>query len=233
MNQVADRIIVLIPAFNEQRAITPVVEQAAALLPVVVVDDGSTDDTGQRAAAAGAHILRHPTNHGKGAALRTGFHWALEQQARAVITLDADGQHNPAHIPEFVEAHLQTGAHLVIGRRDFRRMPFPRTFTNPFGSWLLSLAVGEPIYDNQSGYRLHHRRLLKAIDQATVGFEFEVEVIGTALRNDLIVAWVEIDTIYGTETTSYFHPVLDSLRFLVTVWRARGWRRPRRQPAEA
>jgi len=233
MSLVEDQIIALVPAFNERRAIVPVVALTAAQMPVVVVDDGSTDGTGQAAAEAGAHILRHPTNHGKGAALRTGFQWALDNDVRAVITLDADGQHNPTDIPAFVQAHEQTGAHLVIGRRDHRRMPFPRTFTNPFGSWLLSLAVGEPIYDNQSGFRLYHRKLLEAIDQATVGFEFEVEVIGTALRNDFIFAWVDIETIYGTETTSYFHPLLDSLRFLRTVWRARRWRRPTRSGANA
>lgn len=221
-----DQIVALIPARDEARVIGPVVETASQFLPVIVVDDGSRDATPQIAREKGATVLQHPTNRGKGAALRTGFEFSLDQGARAVVTLDADGQHEPLEIPKFLTAHREERADLVIGRRTFNKMPFPRGLTNPFGSWLLSLAVGERIYDNQSGYRLYDRTLLSLLDLETVGFEFEVEVIGLALTHDLTIAWVDIRTIYHTDTISYFNPIADSIRFLQTVWRARRWRRP-------
>jgi glycosyltransferase involved in cell wall biosynthesis len=195
-------------------------------LPVVVVDDGSSDGTDEVAAEVGATVLQHSVNQGKGAALRTGFQWALDHELRAVVTLDADGQHDPLEIPKFLVVHRTQQADLVIGRRNFSQMPFPRWFTNPFGSWLLSQVVGEKIFDNQSGYRLYDRSLLHEIDIPATGFEYEVEVIGAALRNDMKIAWVDIRTIYGTATQSYFHPIRDSIHFLRTVWRARDWKRP-------
>jgi glycosyltransferase involved in cell wall biosynthesis len=221
-----NQIAALVPAYNERRAIEPVIRAAEQRLPVVVVDDGSSDGTAEVAEEAGATVIRHGTNQGKGAALRTGFQWAVDHGLQAVLTLDADGQHDPTEIPKFLEAYRGQAADLVIGKRDFSKMPFPRFLSNPFGSWLLSQVVGETIYDNQSGYRLYARPLLEAIDFDTVGFEFEVEVIGAALRHDMTICWVDIRTIYGTDTQSYFHPIKDSYQFMKTVWRARNWRRP-------
>ena len=94
-----DELIALIPAYQEGPRIGSVVEAARLLLPVVVIDDGSRDDTAQRAEAAGATVLRQIPNAGKGAALRMGFRYALDRGVAAVITLDADGQHDPAEIP--------------------------------------------------------------------------------------------------------------------------------------
>jgi glycosyltransferase involved in cell wall biosynthesis len=221
-------IAAIIPAFNEVRVIGRVVTQAQAHLPVLVVDDGSSDGTGAVAEQAGATVLRHARNRGKGAALRTGFRWAIQADLDAVVTLDADAQHNPDEIPTFLATYRSSAADLIIGQRDFAEMPFPRRYSNPLGSWLLSLVLGEPIMDNQSGYRLYGHRLMAILDQETTGFEFEVEAIGAALMNDLKVEWIPIETIYHTETRSYFHPIADSARFLRTVWRARAWRRPPR-----
>lgn len=216
----------MIPAYNEQRVIERVVAAASQFLPVVVVDDGSGDGTGERAREAGAIVVRHSENQGKGAALRTGFAWAIERGFGAVVTLDADAQHNPVEIPKFLAVYRASHADLIIGQRDFSLMPFPRRYSNRFGSWLLSLVLAETIPDNQSGYRLYGRRLLEILDQQTMGFEFEVEAIGAALQHDLLIAWVKIETIYHNETRSYFHPITDSARFLRTVWQARQWRRP-------
>jgi glycosyltransferase involved in cell wall biosynthesis len=220
------QIVALIPAYNEARELGPVVEAALSYLPVLVVDDGSSDDTAAIAESRGASVVRHSVNRGKGAALRSGFERALADGALAVVTLDADGQHDPHEIPKLLAAYAESDAHLVIGRRQFGQMPFPRNFSNPFGSWLLSVVTGERILDNQSGFRLYDRKLLERLDLNNIGFEFEVEVIGTAIKNDLDIAWVEVATIYHTETTSYFHPIFDSIKFMQTVWRARRWRRP-------
>jgi glycosyltransferase involved in cell wall biosynthesis len=222
-----DQVVALIPAFNEDRVIGPVLARTQKQLPTVVVDDGSSDSTPQLVDDSGAKLIQHSVNRGKGAALQTGFEWALEAGAKAVLTLDADGQHDPLEIPKFLVVYRATGADLIVGRRRFRDMPFPRNLTNPFGSWLLSLIVGERIADNQSGFRLYGRRLVEVLDFKTTGFEFEVEVFGAAICNDLRIEWVDIKTIYHTETTSYFHPILDSGRFFGALWRARTWKRPK------
>ena len=99
-----DDVLALIPGYQEGPRIAAVVGGARAFLPVVVVDDGSTDDTATQAETAGAVVLRQIPNAGKGAALRTGFRYALAQGAAAVVTLDADGQHDPAEIPLFLAA---------------------------------------------------------------------------------------------------------------------------------
>lgn len=215
------RILALIPAWNEAARIGPIVAKTRAYLPVLVVDDGSHDETAAVAEAAGATVVRHPQNCGKGVALTTGFKWALAHGYEAVLTLDADGQHDPADIPKFLAAYEAGARDLIIGRRNFGQMPFPRFFTNPFGSWLLSKALGVRIYDNQSGFRVYGRRLLETLDRTTSGFEFEVEVIVQAVRQGIPIDWVDIRTIYGINKVSYFHPIRDTLRFLKMVWRAR------------
>ncbi|MFQ6101812.1 MAG: glycosyltransferase family 2 protein [Anaerolineae bacterium] len=213
-------ILALVPAWNEATRIGPVVEATRAYLPVLVVDDGSHDGTPAVAEAAGATVVRHSRNRGKGVALITGFTRALERGYDAVLTLDADGQHDPADIPKFLAAYEAGAGDLIIGRRDFSQMPFPRLYSNPFGSWLLSLALGTRIYDNQSGYRLHSRRLLESLDLTTTGFELEVEVIIQAVCKRIPIGWVDIRTIYGIGKVSYFHPLKDSARFLGMVWHA-------------
>lgn len=217
--------LALIPAWNEGEYIGAVLEATMAHLPVLVVDDGSQDDTVAIAQAAGVTVVRHSQNQGKGVALMTGFEWALEHGYDAVVTLDADGQHDPADIPKFLEVYANGGRDLIIGRRDFSKMPFPRGYTNPFGSWLLSLALKQHLFDNQSGFRLHDRRLLEALDLTTTGFELEVEVIIQAVCRRMYIDWVEIRTIYDTGKKSYFHPLKDSARFLQMVWHA--WRQRR------
>jgi glycosyltransferase involved in cell wall biosynthesis len=218
-------VLALIPAWNEATRMRPIVEATRAYMPVLVVDDGSDDDTSAVAEAAGATVVRHPRNRGKGVALMTGFDWALERGYEAVLTLDADGQHDPADIPKFLAAYQAGAGDLIIGQRDFSQMPFPRVFTNPFGSWLLSLALGTRIYDNQSGYRLHSRRFLETLDLTTTGFELEVEVIIQAVCQGTRIGWVDIRTIYGIDKVSYFHPIKDSARFFGMLWHA--WRQRR------
>jgi glycosyltransferase involved in cell wall biosynthesis len=212
-------ILALIPAWNEATRIGPVVETTHGYLPVLVVDDGSHDDTSAVAKSAGATVTRHPQNQGKGVALMTGFGWALEQGYEAVLTLDADGQHDPTEIPEFLAAYAAGAGDLIIGRRDFSRMPFPRRYTNPlFGSWLLSLVLGARIYDSQSGYRLYSRPLLEGLDLTSTGFDLETEVIVQAVCRGMRVGWVDIRTIYGVGEVSYFHPVRDSAGVLKMLW---------------
>ncbi len=215
------RIAALIPAHDEAPRIGPVVRAAAAHLPVLVVDDGSSDETARVATEAGAKVLRQLPNQGKGAALRAGFRWALERNLDAVVTLDADGQHDPGEIPRFLAADAAGPVDLVIGARDFRRMPPVRRLSNELGSRAFSWAVGRSIPDNQSGYRLVGRRLMaELVDSDEPGFEFEVEMIAHCIGAGLALGWVPIRTIYGDEP-SHIRPWAHLRNFVRIVRDAR------------
>jgi glycosyltransferase involved in cell wall biosynthesis len=211
------QVLTLIPAWNEVDFIAPIVSATVQQYPVLVVDDGSTDSTAQIAKDLGATVISHSENRGKGIALQTGFQWFLDNDYDAVITLDADGQHDPEEIPSFIEAYERSGADLIIGRRDFRKMPFPNNFANWIGSLMLTLVLGRRIFDNQSGFRLHSRHLLRSIELRATGFEREVEMVVMTVCGGFDLDWVDIRTIYGTGKKSYFHPWHDSLRFLKMV----------------
>lgn len=220
----APRVLAVIPGYDEEPRIRPVVEGARRHLPVVVVDDGSSDGTADVAEAAGADVIRQVPNQGKGAALRAGFRRALADGVDAVLTLDADGQHDPDEIPRFLAAFTAPGAggpraELIVGRRDFARMPPVRRLANTIGTATFSWAVGRHVPDNQSGYRLIGRRLMAAmLDSDETGFEFEVEMIAVCLRNGWTAGWVPISTIYAGQP-SHVKPVAH-LRHFVRATRA-------------
>jgi len=217
----AGNIVALIPGYQEGPRIAAVVAGARLFLPVVVVDDGSTDDTEEQAEAAGATVLVQRANAGKGAALRAGFRHALEQGVAAVVTLDADGQHDPAETPAFLAAFEATGAELIIGRRDFGTMPLVRRLSNTLGGRVFSVAVGRRVPDNQSGFRLIGRTLMAALlDSTESGFEFEVEMIARCIALGLPIAWVPISTIYAGEP-SHIRPVKHFTEFVRVTRKAR------------
>lgn len=222
MSAVPERIIALIPAYEEAQRIADVIRGARRHLPVVVVvDDGSSDDTGAVAESAGAIVLRQVPNAGKGAALRAGFRHALDDGAAAVVTLDADGQHDPDEIPRFVDAFAARRPELVVGRRDFREMPPVRRLSNVLGGAALSVALGRAVPDNQSGYRLVGRVLMRAmLDSDESGFEFEVEMIARCIALGLPLEWVPIRTIYAGEA-SHIRPMRHLAEFLRVTRRAR------------
>lgn len=218
-------IIILIPAYNEARFIGEVVKTALKYGPVVVIDDGSTDKTGAAAALAGAKVIAHAANRGKGKALDTGFKYAVQRKVAAAITLDADGQHDPDEIPKFIEAFRAGRGDVIIGQRDFSQMPAKNQFGNRSGTFLLSLAMGQPIPDNQSGYRLLSRAVMEAIRTNATRFEAEVELLLRAQLAGFQITWVPIKTIYN-DKVSHFQPLHDSWLFLKMAWRI--WRARRR-----
>ena len=215
-------ILALIPGYNEAPRIGAVVLAAHEHLPVIVVDDGSTDRTAEVAREAGATVVEQTPNQGKGTALRLGFRRALDDGADAILTLDADGQHDPAEIPRFLAAAAaEPKPDLVIGQRTFRAMPPARRLSNEIGRLAFSWAVGRDIPDNQSGYRLVSRRLAKqtlASDEA--GFAFEVEQITTCIRMGGTIAWVPIRTIYAG-APSHIRPFAHLREFIRIVRQAR------------
>ncbi len=220
-------IVALIPGYNEAPRIGAVVHGAKAHLEVLVVDDGSSDGTADVARAAGAEVLEQRPNQGKGAALRAGFRHALASGADAILTLDADGQHDPAEIPTFLAAWTRPPAdqeprpELVVGRRSFRAMPVARRLSNVIGGMAFSWAVGRDIPDNQSGYRLVSRRLAEhTLASDEPGFAFEVEQITTCIRLGGTIAWVPIRTIYAG-APSHIRPIAHLREFIRIVRQAR------------
>ena len=219
------RVLALVPAHDEAPRIEAVVRGAAAWLPVLVVDDGSSDATASVASEAGATVLAQRPNAGKGAALRAGFGHALDAGYDAVVTLDADGQHDPAEIPVFLAAYTACAGgecpDLVVGMRDFAHMPPARRLANTIGGNAFSWAVGTHVPDNQSGYRLVGRRLMEtALSSTERGFEFEVEMLATCIARGWPVAWVPIRTIY-TGGPSHIPPLAHVRHFFRAVGAAR------------
>ena len=213
--------LIVIPAYNEAAHIADVVHAALPHGPVLVIDDGSTDDTVRRALRAGAVVERQWPNQGKGAALQAGFRRAIEWGYDLVVTLDADGQHDPREIATFLEAYRRAPADLIIGQRAFHQMPMVRRAANTLGQVLFSWAIGRPIPDNQSGYRMLRRRLIEALlDHEERGFEFEVAMIAICIREGYRLGWVPIRTIYNGGA-SHIHPLTHTLNFVRVALTAR------------
>lgn len=191
-------IVALIPAYNAEAFVGDVIRQTRAHVPVLAINDGSTDATLAQLRASGAEVIDQQPNQGKGAALKRGFRAALEKGAAAVITLDADGQHDPSEIPLFVDRFRKTNADLIIGERDYSQMPFVRRMSNTIGRRAFSWAMGRRIGDNQSGYRLLSRRLMEAVlGSAESGYEFEMDMIVVCVKRGWRIEGVPVRTIYG------------------------------------
>ncbi|MGW8250804.1 MAG: glycosyltransferase family 2 protein [Anaerolineales bacterium] len=210
---VSETVLGIVPAYNEEQRITPVLRGAVQHLPLLVIDDGSQDRTASVAREVGVQVLQQVPNQGKGAALRRGFQEALDSGYEAAITLDADGQHDPAEIPAFLELFEAQEPDLIIGKRDFDQIPPVRRLANSLGRWSFSWAVGQPIPDNQSGYRLLSRRMMAVVlESQEAGFEFEVEMIVVCIQSGYSQAWVPIRTIYSGEG-SHIQPLQHTLEF--------------------
>ena len=224
---VTSRIVALVPAYNAEPFVAGVVRVALQHVPVIAVNDGSKDGTLAQLKNTAATIIDQQPNQGKGAALQRGFRAALDLGAGAVITLDADGQHDPSEIPLFVEKFRATGADLIIGERDYSQMPFVRKMSNTIGRRSFSWAVGRFVRDNQSGYRLLSRRLMEAVlSSGERGFEFEMDMIVISIKRGWRIEGVPIRTIYGDEKSNikplqhvvhFFRMVRDARRKMRTT----------------
>lgn len=188
---------------------------------VLVVDDGSQDGTAALAREAGAHVVRHPRRQGKGRALRTGFAWARAAGFDCVITLDGDGQHDPADIPRLTAADGR--AAIVVGCRAVtgRGVPVLRVFGNRLSTAVVSRLAGRAFRDSQSGFRRLRRVVLDRLDLQADGFEMESELLVRAARLGLAIAEVPVWTRYGLPGSD-FRPFWDSVRFAVRCCRLLG-----------
>jgi glycosyltransferase involved in cell wall biosynthesis len=213
---------VVIPALDAEATIADVVHAIRAVLPhafVIVVDDGSRDRTGQAAHAAGAALVRFPRNRGKGAALRAGIAAAVSREAAAILTLDADGQHDPAAAPALLAALQDADIAIGTRARHGTAMPLRRRITNALASSAVGRIVGMPVADSQSGFRAFRRRVALEIQGRGDRFEYETDFLIRAARAGLRIAAVPVPTVYGGR--SHFRPLTDSARIVRTLWRHR------------
>lgn len=223
------KVGVLIPAYNEEGTIFSLVKGLLALSAgrqglveeVVIIDDGSTDNTRREAERAGARVVSHPENRGKGAALKTGFCYALQRGFEAIITMDGDGQHDGAEIPTFLEKAQEKEAHIIIGNRmgNVRNMPLVRLWTNRVTSRIISALTHQKIDDSQSGYRLIRKEVLQNINLVTSNFDAESELLVKASQHSYKIASIPIKTIYRDKFASKIKPLKDTLRFIRLVFR--------------
>lgn len=204
----------VLPAFECERTVGGVVRGLASQLArIVVVDDGSSDGTAGAAVAAGAEVVRHDRNRGKGTALVTGLARALDGPGEAVALLDADGQHDPADLPRLLAAWDARRPDLVVGARlhDAGRIPPARYWTNYIGSRILSRMTGYELEDSQSGYRLLAASLARRLELVSTGYAVESEMLIKAARMGARLEHVRVRTIYNG-AGSHFQPVLDTFR---------------------
>lgn len=201
---------VVIPCFNEAPRIGEVVSEVLPILPhVIVVDDGCTDET--TAAAAGAEVIRHGRNEGKGAAIQTGLRRAAERGFDWALLMDGDGQHAASDIPRFFETG---GARLIVGNRmaNPHAMPWLRRWVNRWMSARLSHRLGVTLPDTQCGFRLVHLPSWSKLILETRHFEIESEMLAAFVEAGCSVKFVPIQVIYKKEC-SKINPITDTLRW--------------------
>ncbi len=224
------RIVALIPALDEAATIADLVARVRAHLPdVLVIDDGSSDATAELANAAGARVIRHRETRGKGPRLVEGIERALGEGASGVLTLDGDGQHDPAIIPAFLAAHRAHPGALVLGDRSGEREKIPkgRGRSIRIGNFFIGWGCARPLSDSQCGMRLYSAegwRRVRVPERDIRGFVFETSVLLHAAEAGVPFATVPVPVHYAEvlKRKSHFRPVGDFLaiagaiaRFLV------------------
>jgi len=208
----------LIPAYNEEKGLP----QLLSRLPcgkedIIVVDDGSSDSTAAVAAKCGVTVLRQEKNLGKGAAQRRGFEYLKNEHYDAVIAIDADGQHDPALIPQFLKKAGDGNYDIVIGTRALEpgtTMPLIRLLTNLTTSLVVSIMSGQRIRDSQSGYRYLSARVIEAVPLTTNRYQTESEVLIKAGRQGYRIGEMPISTIYSGQKSN-INKFVDTLRFII------------------
>ncbi|HEX9310486.1 MAG TPA: glycosyltransferase family 2 protein [Gemmatimonadaceae bacterium] len=215
-------LVVIVPAYNAEPTLAAVVKGVRRNLPaawVLGIDDGSTDGTRQLLRSVSDDTIEFDTNRGKGAALRAAFEAALQKGASAVLTIDSDGQHDPAFAPAIVAALDR--ADIVIGTRDLsgKAVPRHRRIANMISSAATRAVSGGKVRDSQSGYRAIKAEVLRKVHAVGDRYEFETDFIIRAARAGFSTLNVPISTIYGSP--SYFREFRDAWLVIKVLWRHR------------
>lgn len=205
------KICIIIPAYNASKTVGNVVSGALKYIPrVIVADDGSTDATGAVASSAGAELLTIGKNKGKGNALKLLFRKAMEEGYNAVISMDADGQHDPEDIPKFLAAYTLHKDNIIVGSRMHEKEKIPQARYNSMhiARFYISLVANQFVEDTQCGYRLYPLSLIKELRLVTEKYVTETELLMKAGDMGERIRFVNIKTIYG-ESGSHFRPIAD------------------------
>ena len=233
-NDIRSQTAAVIPAYQDEKHIGDIAGRTRQRLDhVLVVDDGSTDQTAERAREAGAEVVVHPENRGKGEAIKTGLeHWFAEphrsghgpdRQITWAILLDSDGQHLPEEIDRFLLAAVDAPrSTFFIGNRmnDVGRMPLIRRVVNRYMSKEISRVCGQEIPDTQCGFRMLSRQLAPHLRGGGHRFDYDTEMLIIASRTGYGIESVPITTIY-TDQVSKIHPLRDAIRFVKLMRRYR------------
>jgi glycosyltransferase involved in cell wall biosynthesis len=194
------KIIVIIPAYNEERFIGSVILKLKRFpVEIIVVDDGSSDDTASIAKMAGVVVFKQESNQGKGVALNTGLHAARDSSPDVIVMLDADGQHLPEELPQIVKPILDGEADIVVGSRYIQNTsntPLVRRWGHRFINLATTLPSGVSVSDSQSGYRAFSRRAFELAEFHSNGFSVESEMQFLAHEHNLRVMEVPITIRY-------------------------------------
>ena len=212
-------IAALIPAYNCAGRIPAVIRGIRRYVPdVLVVDDGSTDGTGKAALAAGARLVAHPENRGKGPAVRAGLAVLLGQTYTHILMLDADGQHDPEDAPHFLDAAPE--ADFILGNRLWNPAAIPgkRFWTNFIGTRALQLMSGFPLEDSQCGYRLVASSCLRRMGLIGTRYSIDTEIIVRAGKLRARFAHVPVRVIYEG-AVSHYRPIKDTVHIVLSAAR--------------
>ncbi len=215
------KVCIIIPTYNEEINLGNLLtELKIHNYDILVVDDGSVDRTEQIVRSAGVRAIRHKERQGKGASIRDGFNFALENNYEAVITMDGDGQHAVQDIPRFIAKAEEKKFDIIVGNRmdNTRGMPLTRLATNWVMSKIISGLCKQPIPDSQCGFRLISCEVLRNLVIDCSQFEIESEVLIEACKKGYRIASVLIQTIYGKEK-SRINPFWDTLRFFRFIFK--------------
>jgi glycosyltransferase involved in cell wall biosynthesis len=222
--QIRLKTAAIIPAYREEKHIGDIIRRTRKQLDhVLVVDDGSRDTTARCAREAGAEVIVHSQNRGKGEAIKTGLrHW-LDRQFIHVIILDSDGQHLPEEIDHFIGAAAQAeDRSFFLGNRmnNLTGMPFVRRVVNRYMSNRISRICRQEIPDTQCGFRMLDRQLIPELLEGGNRFDYETEMLIIASRKGYRIESVPITTVYSDEV-SKIHPARDTIRFFKLMRRYR------------
>lgn len=215
--ELVDKILVVIPLYNHAATLRQVVEGVLRYHDrVVVVDDGSTDGGAETLTDLPVELLQHQRNRGKGAALQTAAQWGLQQGMSHMITLDADGQHDPTELLKFVAAIVESPQAVIVGHRDFAQETIPGSsrFGRQFSNFWLRLQTGRQLKDSQSGFRAYPLLIFQHLNFWTRRYNFEIEVLVRSAWAGLELRDIDISVYYppGDERISHFRGFMDNWR---------------------
>ena len=213
--------LVCIPAFNEEQPITDVIKKSLSYVDqVIVCDDGSSDLTAEKAKIAGAVVIKHEKNMGKGHAMKSLFDYAKNVDADVVVTIDGDGQFLPEQIPRLLKPILENSYDVVIGNRfsDDEEMPSYRKIGNKMLDKITKLAADLPFSDTQSGYRSYSKKAIQSINFSTSGFGVDSEILINAVDKGLKITESKVTVLYDTGLkTSTKDPVSHTMSVIASL----------------